>query len=49
MVEGTPRSKHNRADHCLNLSNLIAQEAKVKQAEKLKQNRAQVKKLSYVR
>jgi hypothetical protein len=49
MVDGIPRPKHIRADNWLNLSNLIAQEAKVKQAEKLKQNRAQVKKLSYTR
>ena len=49
MVDETPRPKYICADHWLNHSNLIAQEAKVKQVEKLKQNRAQVKKLSYAR
>jgi uncharacterized UBP type Zn finger protein len=40
MVEGLPRPLHIRADHWLSLSNLIADENKQKQAEKLKQNRA---------
>ena len=47
MVAGKEKPKHIRQDHWVNLSALIADEKKVKQAETLTQNRAQLKRLSH--
>jgi hypothetical protein len=47
MVAGREKPKHIRQDHWVNLSALIADEKKVKQAETLTQNRAQLKRLSH--
>lgn len=46
LLNGTGRPQHIRGDHWVNLSNLIADEGKIKQAEKLKENRAAFKKPS---
>jgi hypothetical protein len=40
MVDGREKPKHIRQDHWVNLSALVAEEKKVKQAETLTQNRA---------
>ena len=45
MVAGREKPKHIRQDHWINLSVLIADEKKVKQAETLTLNRAQLKRL----
>ena len=47
MVAGKEKPKHIRQDHWVNLSALIADEKKVKQAETLTQNRAQLRRLSH--
>ena len=47
MVAGREKPKHIRQDHWINLSALIANEKKVKQAETLTQNRAQLKRFSH--
>ena len=46
LVAGKPKPKHIRQDHWLNLSKLIMEERKIKEAHKLRSNRAQVKKAS---
>jgi hypothetical protein len=46
LVAGKPKPKHIRQDHWLNLSKLIMEERKIKEAQKLRSNRAQVKKAS---
>jgi hypothetical protein len=47
MVAGREKPKHIRQDHWVNLSALIADEKKVKQAETLTLNCAQLKRLSH--
>ena len=46
LVADKPRPKHIRQDHWVNLSKLITEERKIKKAQKLQGNRAQVKKAS---
>jgi hypothetical protein len=46
LVAGKPKPKHIRQDHWLNLSKLISEERKIKEAQKLRGNRAQFKKAS---
>lgn len=47
MVAGREKPKHIRQDHWVNLSALIADEKKVKQAVRLTQNRAQLQRVSH--
>jgi hypothetical protein len=46
MVAGKEKPKHIRNDHWVNLSKLISEDRKLRQSEKLKENRALVKKVS---
>jgi hypothetical protein len=46
MVAGKEKPKHIRGDHWVNLSTLISDERKQRQSEKLKENRALVRKVS---
>ena len=46
LVADKPKPKHIRQDHWLNLSKLISEERKIKEAQKLRGNRAQLKKAS---
>lgn len=46
MVAGKEKPKHIRKDHWESLSRLISEDRKLRQSEKLKENRAQVKKVS---
>jgi len=46
LVAEKPKPKHIRQDHWLNLSKLIMEERKIKEAQKLRENRAQFKKAS---
>ena len=45
MVAGKEKPKHIRNDHWVNLSKLILEDRKLRQSEKLKENRALVKKV----
>lgn len=46
MLEGHPKPPHIRQDHWINLSKLIVDERKVIEAERMRANRAHVKRLS---
>ena len=48
LQAGKPKPKHIRQDHWVNLSKLIGEERKLKETERLKSNRAQVKRPSVV-
>ena len=43
LQAGKPKPKHIRQDHWVNLSKLIGEDRKLKEAERLKSNRAQVR------
>ena len=46
LLAGRTKPKHIRQDHWVSLSKLIVEERKVKEAEKLRENRAQLKRPS---
>ena len=46
LLGGKSKPKHIRQDHWVNLSNLIMEERKLKEAEKLRENQAQVRRPS---
>ena len=48
LLAGRPKPKHIRQDHWVNLSKLIADDRKLKEAERLKDNRAQLKRPSVI-
>ena len=46
LLAGRTKPKHIRQDHWVSLSKLIVEQMKVKEAEKLRENRAQLKRPS---
>ena len=48
LQAGKPKPKHIRQDHWLNLCRLISEDCKLKEAERLKSNRSQLKRPSVV-
>lgn len=48
LLAGRSKPKHIRQDHWVNLSKLISDDRKLKEAERLKENRAQVKRSSVI-
>jgi len=46
LISGRTKPKHIRQDHWVSLSKLIVEERKIKEAEKLRENRTQLKRPS---